>query len=43
MKNEEPTTHEEAPSTKVWIAGFLITAALIAAGVAAYWYFHTPK
>jgi hypothetical protein len=43
MKNEEPTKHEEAPPTKVWIAGFLVTAVLIAAGVAAYVYFHTAK
>jgi hypothetical protein len=34
---------ETKPTLAIWIGGFLITAALIAAAYAAYFYSHTAK
>jgi hypothetical protein len=38
------TDKQVAPSARVWIGGFLIVVAFIAAALAAYFYFfHTAK
>jgi hypothetical protein len=36
-------TEKTPVSTAVWIGGLLIAAALLAAGIAAYFYSHTAK
>jgi hypothetical protein len=34
---------EETPAARAWIGGALIAAALLAAGIAGYFYLHTAK